>query len=394
MDATKLRAWWSHRQGLDGRLAGKAPAAVLAETGWARSVGGSGPYLTLFARCGARRKAIDQAVANLEIHELPSARACTYVLPRSAFALGLKLGQDGPEAEMRIARKLGVTDAEIGKLSKAVLQALEAAPLDPEGLKLAVGRAVRNLGDEGKKKGITTTLPLALGRLQAEGEIRRIPTDGRLDQQRYRYALWRPNPLAGFKASLEDAYRQLAREFFSWTGPATAAQFQAFAAIGVKAAQAAIEPLKLEPLEKGDDRLLLPEHRAALTSFRPPKEPAYVLVSSIDGVLLLRRDVTSLLADDDSQRDIMGEKGRTQLGSVTYLPSHAILDRGRLVGLWEYDPEAESIAWTSLIKADTELKDAVTRTEAFIRSDLGDVRAFSLDSPKSRKPRIEALRAR
>ncbi|HEV2445214.1 MAG TPA: hypothetical protein VGS58_04810 [Candidatus Sulfopaludibacter sp.] len=46
----KLRAWWSHRQTLDGRMAGAAPAAVLAEAGRARSVAGVGPYLTLFAR--------------------------------------------------------------------------------------------------------------------------------------------------------------------------------------------------------------------------------------------------------------------------------------------------------------------------------------------------------
>jgi len=31
----KLRAWWSHRQALDGRLAGTAPTTVLEQTGWA-----------------------------------------------------------------------------------------------------------------------------------------------------------------------------------------------------------------------------------------------------------------------------------------------------------------------------------------------------------------------
>ena len=59
--ADKLRAWWAHRQGLDGRFAGKPPADVLAQTGWARSVGGVGPYLTLFSRAGTAREAVDQA---------------------------------------------------------------------------------------------------------------------------------------------------------------------------------------------------------------------------------------------------------------------------------------------------------------------------------------------
>src|SRR5258706_2802411 len=55
----KLRAWYAHRQGLDGRLAGASAAQVLTETGWARSVGGTGPYLTLFSRAGISREAAD-----------------------------------------------------------------------------------------------------------------------------------------------------------------------------------------------------------------------------------------------------------------------------------------------------------------------------------------------
>jgi len=51
MDA-KLCAWWAHRQGLDGTLSGQSEAKALEQTGWARSVGGAGPYLGLFARCG------------------------------------------------------------------------------------------------------------------------------------------------------------------------------------------------------------------------------------------------------------------------------------------------------------------------------------------------------
>jgi len=73
----KLRAWWSHKQALDGRLAGEPAASVLKKTGWARSVGGVGPYLTLFSRAGIGREAADAAVRDLKIHELPSARGCT-----------------------------------------------------------------------------------------------------------------------------------------------------------------------------------------------------------------------------------------------------------------------------------------------------------------------------
>jgi len=382
MEPAKLRAWWAHRQGLDGSLAGKSAAEVLEKVGWARSVGGVAPYLTLFSRAGLSREKVDAAVANIEIHELPSARSCTYVLPASDFALGLKLAQGFP-GEMKTAEKLGVTPKEIDKLCEAVIRALEKGPLDPDGIRETTGKAVRNLGEEGKKKGLTTTLPVALGKLQTAGDIRRIPVNGRLDQQRYKYTLWRPNPLRNFKLSTEEAYTELARRYFAWIGPARIAEFQWFSALGAKAAKAAVEPLKLESLAAGDDRLMLPGDRAKLEAFKPSKDPHYVLTGSIDSIVVLRRDVKSLLDPKDLARQFFLEPD---------LPSHAILDRGRIVGLWEYDTASESIAWIAFIKKDKALQDAVARTEQYVREQLGDARSFSLDSPRSREPRIAALR--
>ncbi|MGA2264223.1 MAG: hypothetical protein ABSH28_22665, partial [Acidobacteriota bacterium] len=116
------------------------------------------------------------------------------------------------------------------------------------------------------------------------------------------------------------------------------------------------------------------------------KQPMYVLVSSLDGISHLRRDVKCLLAPEDVTRSVFCEKGLTDLSS------HAILDRGRLVGLWEYDVTTESIVWMSFVPRNKALDEAVAQTEQFIRAELGDARSFSLDSPKSRTPRIEALR--
>jgi Winged helix DNA-binding domain len=391
MDQSKLRAWWSHRQGLDGSLAGKSAAEILGRVGWARSVGGVGPYLTLFSRAGLSRESVDADLAKNLICELPSARGCTYVLPASDFALGLRVGQ-AFNTEIKTAEKLGVTEKEIEKLCDAVLRALEKTPLDPEGLREATGKAVRNLGPEGQKKGLTTTLPVALGKLQATGAIRRIPTNGRLDQQRYKYTIWRSNPLTGFKLSTEDASTELARRFFSWIGPASVAEFQWFSALGVKSAKAALEPLKLEPLGAGSDLQMLPGDREKLDAFKPPKDPHYSLVAGLDSILLLRRDLKGLLDSKDLQRQVFVEKDSKPLGGLADLPSHAILDRGRVVGLWEYDTAADSIAWTPFVKKDNAMQEAVDRTEKFVRQQLGDARSFSLDSPKSRAPRVAALR--
>src|SRR5258708_19741834 len=103
----------------------------------------------------------DAAVEKTEIHELPSARGCTYVLPASDFALGLELAQ-GFVGEIKVAEKLGVTGKEIDKLCDAVLQALEKGPLDPAGLREATGKAVHNLAPEAQNNRLTTPLPLAL----------------------------------------------------------------------------------------------------------------------------------------------------------------------------------------------------------------------------------------
>jgi hypothetical protein len=384
MDA-KLRAWWSHRQGLDGTLMGKTACEVLIRTGWSRSVGGSSPYLTMFARAGLSRAAVDAEMANLAIHELPSARGCTYIVPAEDYALALKVGQNfSAKTELATARKLGVTDAEVARLRAAVLKALEPEPLDPDALRAKVGNAARNLGPEGVKKGLTTTLPLALGLLQSEGAIRRLPMNGRIDQQRYKYALWKPNPLAKWKPDRDASFTELARRYYQWIGAAAVSEFQWFSGLGVKAAKAATDALKLEPVQ--GDLMALPEDRAAFEKFQIPKKPYYVLTGILDNISHLRRATASLIVPEDTDRDLVRD------GGLSDFPHHAILDRGRLVGLWHFDPETGTIAWNSFVKKDRALEEAVARTEAFVREDLGDARTFSLDSPKSRIPALAALR--
>jgi hypothetical protein len=383
----KLRAFWWHKQGLDGSLKGKSAAGILALAGWARSVAGAGPYLTFFSRGGLHRSEVDEFVARAEIHELPAARGCTYVLPAADYALGLKLGQPFTSVETKVALKLGVTTAELDKLQKAVVAALAGGPLDTDEIRSAVGSAARSLGPEGVKKGITTTLPVALGILQSDGEIRRIPVNGRLDQQRYKYAAWRPNPLGGSKLTDEEALTEVGRRYFAWTGCASLAEFQWFTGVSGKAAKAAIEPLVLRSVEtSGGPRLMLPSDLDEFESFKAPSKPDYALVGSLDSLNVLRRNLASLVAAEDTGR-VQGRKGM-----VDDLPDHAIFDRGRLIGLWQFEPNSASIVWTSFVKPDAALREAVRKTEAFVRDELGDARRGSLDSPASRAPRIEALR--
>ena len=182
----------------------------------------------------------------------------------------------------------------------------------------------------------------------------------------------------------------LARRFFRWIGPATLAEFQWFSALGAKAAKAAVEPLKLEPADQGSALLMLPEDRERLEAFQAPGQARYELVASIDGITLLKRNTKDLLDPADAEHPLFREKAYA--GGVIDLPSHGIFDRGRLVGLWEFDTATGSIAWTAFVPKNRELTKAVAQTEEYVRGELGDARAYSLDSPKSRAPRVEALR--
>ena len=116
MEAVKLRAWWAHRQ-VSTAACGDNPG-ILTAAGWARSVAGVGPYLTLFARGGIGRELVDRAVADLDINELPTGRGCTYVVPAGDYALARTRGQPFGGAEMKTSRKVGVTDSEIEKLER------------------------------------------------------------------------------------------------------------------------------------------------------------------------------------------------------------------------------------------------------------------------------------
>jgi hypothetical protein len=393
MQATKLQAWRAHRQGLDGRIKGQPPDHVIEKTGWLRTMGDANPCLALFARARISREQTDRAVAALEICELPSARGCTYVVPASDFGLALSVAHDFSGVEMKTAEKLGVTDAEIDALCEEIIQLLEEGPLETREIREEVDHLVTDLGEEGKKKGLPSTLPVALGQLQVLGYIRREPVSGRLDQQRYRYALWETNPRPDRPANEED-WLELARRFFHWIGPASLGEFQWFSGLGVRAAKAAVAELRLVPLEKEDPRLMLPEDHQLFCDFQTPPEPSYALVGSLDGIIHLRRDVRGLLAPEDAARTAYTEKGPMELGKLPDLNHHAILDRGRLVGLWEFDPASGSVIWQSFVEKTEALVRTVKETEEFVREQLGDARLYSMDTPKGRLARIESLLSR
>ena len=383
MDSATQRAWSWHKQGLDGSLAGWSPAETLGTAGWARSVGGANPYLTLFARAGIRREEADADVAALRIHELPTARGCTYVLGADDYAWALTLGLAAAETQAKVLDKLDVPRAELATLEQQVLAVLAdaAEPLDPKQLKDRLGDAVRSLGEAGKKKGASTTLPAALGLLQADGRIRRVPVNGRLDQQRYAYTAWGLEPAA---ESPEQARTTLMERYLGWTGGATLKQTQWFTAFTVAQSKAALAGAGAVEV---DGLWMLPADAEERANFTAPQEEQIQLLAGTDALFLLRRNAGDHFAEQDQDRQLE----TTRLALTADLPDHPIVDRGRIIGLWQYDPAGERIDhW--LFDAPTKaVTHRIKEVEAFIREDLGDFRSFSLDSPASRGKRIEAL---
>ena len=158
-------------------------------------------------------------------------------------------------------------------------------------------------------------------------------------------------------------------------------------------AQAKAAVVGLELADLGEGWLAPPALAAEFESYRAPSMPQYALLAGIDALILLRRDLPHLIDPADAMLPVPGEK--LQVGGLSDLSDHAIVDRGRLVGLWQYDIDGgEIVCWLfGGAKPDAALREQIARTQAFVGDDLGDARSFSLDSPKSRAPRIAALRS-
>ena len=149
---------------------------VLDRAGWARSVGGVSPYLTLFSRAGITREQADSDAAKLE--DLRTAERSRLHLCSPRFGLRL-----GARRRARLHRR-NKDSRQAGRHRKRNRQALrrrgrgarERLRSIPTGCARPPVKLVRNLGEEGKKKGLTTTLPVAL---EKAAGLRRHPPRSR-----------------------------------------------------------------------------------------------------------------------------------------------------------------------------------------------------------------------
>ena len=389
----KLRAYLAHRQGLN-EFSKLSNHDVLQQYGWARSVGGHNIYITLFARNQSSKQQTERDAQASKIYEFACARGCTYFMPRADFQVGIKCGQGFNDASsIRTAKnKLGFTDENLAELKTGIVESLRNGPLDTNGIKKKLGDLVINFGEAGKKVGQTTSLSLGLLSLQAEAQIRRVPKGWALEAQTYLYELFEDGPVVDDSYAKDQAYQDLADRFWKWNGLASLEHFQWFSGLGVGASKAATSHLNLVPVD-GTNLLIHEDEVDDFRRFEAPAKPIYRLITNLDGLFLHRRDVTPFIDPSDAERQVPTEKGTGALLKTQDLHNHAIIDRGRIVGLWEYEVSSQSLVYALFVPMNDALEHEIRRTESFIRDQLGDCRCFSLDSPKSRQAAIDKLRA-
>ncbi len=190
---------------------------------------------------------------------------------------------------------------------------------------------------------------------------------------------------------MEDARATLMQNYLAWTGGATLKQTQWFTAFTVAqtkaalAAAGAVESTVVDP----EGLWMLPSDIREAADFEAPQEEQVQLLAGSDSLFLLRRNAVDHIAEEDRDRQILNNT----LSLQAELPDHPIVDRGRIIGLWQYDPARERIAHWLFNPPTPAVTARIGEVEAFIREDLGDFRSFSLDSPSSRQKRIDALDA-
>jgi hypothetical protein len=355
-------------------------------------VGSSSPYMAVHARTGARRADVDAALADGSLVEMDAVRGCNYLVPKEQSWIAARLGTGRSKADLARAVKAGATEREVKQLAEEVLRHLAAGPASPRDLRGALGGRVRPLGEAGKAQGVSSTLPVAIALLLDEGLVQRKPSDGRIDRERYDYALAVPPRLEGAPGR-EEAAQEFARLYFAWAGASTLASFRWFAGLGAKEATEATQGLGLTQLWEGDPAwYATPEAAARFAAFDAPEEPRISLLGSLDPLLHLRREAGHTM-DTAGAAEALRLGSLAPSGGLTGWEDHVVCDRGTVVGAWAYDPEGDEVVHRSWAGDPGLVQEAAARASAFIREDLGDFRSYALDSPQSRQPRLVALRA-
>ncbi len=392
----QARRLWQARQGIGGHWSGTDVPG-----GWTRAIGGVGPYLGLLARGASDLEAIGEVVGMDTLTILPGVRNCIWVMPTHDRMLALQAAAgQGRKRTLRDLSKLGVDEAEQQEVAKAIVQALQGGPRNTHDLRKAIPDGViRSLGDAGKKIGLSSTLPPVVRLMEWDGRLRRLPADGRLDSEKYLWAL--PERLWWDEDVLVDDQAQadaLLEHYLRWAAPASLDAFLAWAKVTKTRAKKALA-------NKGCVQVSVDGHEAWVLPDQvddPVPEPTGVpwLLGALDNLITLRSSVGALVDEGFHGVEVpsMGSR-KVSLGSSTWLGIRPVVVDGEVVGLWDWSaPDGELIAvplggsWRGTTQAAVD--EATARMASVISDQLGgEAKMVSIDGARAQARRADFLRS-
>jgi hypothetical protein len=232
-----------------------------------------------------------------------------------------------------------------------------------------------------------------------QGTVRRFSSEGRIDSPKYLYELMHPDdrPDAGGEADTPAVLARLVKIFLRRNGPAAVEDVTWWAGITKGDARAALAAVNAEPLSITgwtDKAWLLPEDRQAWERAGADDDGRVALLPFRDPLIYSRRP-PAVMTDDPSAPVLDWKAKASRLGDVDSLHHHAIVAGGTLVGVWEYDADAEEVitrVWSKHRGLASQVKTAAAATARFIREQLGDAKFYAADTRASRAPRIAFCR--
>ncbi len=339
---------------------------------------------------GMTRETIDRAaIEGVDVIDVPGAHARPPVLvPRDEMALALRMHWASYAKHAAPLFASGrYSEAALRAIASQTCRALDEGPLSTADIRASVSHA-----DAGE------LLTGALIDLAVRGVIRRYPVDGRLDSSKYVYELRHPDDRPDLNAEGDAASIGLkaTRLFLQRHGPAAVDEMAEWAALTKGAVRSALTSLGAEPISVdgwAGIAWLLPDDVRKWKTFAAD-DNRVVFLPYRDPFVSVRRP-PALLARRGTVPVLNAKLQRVGIREVNGLNHHAIVAGGELVGVWEYDPETQSVVtrvWNTDRPLRTRVADAAAETERFVRQQLGDARLSAVDPPARRATRIAFCR--
>lgn len=385
-------------------------AAILERTGFIRTLGGADVYLAARARvAGFTRSDLDTLVEQGRFHVSPTVRGCIYLLAREHREPSLRL------AELLSARrverdheKVGLPTGELAQVGEAVRQALADGPLTTQALRRALpDGTVRSLGDIGKKVGLSSTLPPALRRLEFDGALERVLDGGRLDTERY---LWRlldgaADDAAARPVAVEDVHRHMAEVYLRAAAFGGRNGFAGWSGLGKRDAQKALDGLdtvavRVEGLD--EPQVALAENASTLASLAADTsgDSGPVAFLPFEDNLIALKEGPAFFVDPEHhglQVPVWGRGKGTTLGNVRHGALRTVVAEDKLVGFWEFDPEAQSVVVGLFAGVGGETRQHIDQEAVavgrFLRDEIGHAKSISIDNEAQMRKRCTEIRA-